>query len=155
MVRRYMRHILRMKWVFGISATIGFSMCWSLSSADPIGDGRSVIGPATSSVAVSSGAVMFTEAATGQGPSAFLTVESRGLLRAVPTLTKQIAVGGTELMPYIGAGFGGGYLTEFDRSLHASPTFSSSSGSTSAGLRSLFGQHLVPNEVQLGIRFSF
>jgi hypothetical protein len=127
MVKEYMRHILRMRWVFGI----------------------------TSTVAASSGAVMVTEAATGQGPSTFLTVESMGLLRAVPSLTKQIAVGGTKLMPYIGAGFGGGYLTEFDRSLHAPPSFSSSSGSTNAGLRSLFGQHLIPNEVQLGIRFPF
>jgi hypothetical protein len=155
MVKEHMRHILRMRWFLGISATIGFSLCWSLSSAGPIGDGRSVIGPATSSVEVSSGAVMVTEAATGQGPSAFLTVESMGVLRAVPSLTKQIVVGGTKLMPYIGAGFGGGYLTEFDRSLHASPSFSSSSGSTNAGLRSLFGQHLIPNEVQLGIRFPF
>ncbi len=155
MVKESMQHCLRMRWVFGISATIGFSLCWSLSSAGPIGDGRTVIGPATSSVVASSGAVVVTEAATGQGPSAFLTAESMGLLRAVPSLSKQIVVGGTKLMPYIGAGFGGGYLTEFDRSLHASPSFSSSSGSTNAGLRSLFGQHLVPNEVQLGIRFPF
>jgi hypothetical protein len=66
-----------------------------------------------------------------------------------------MSVGGTKLMPYIGAGFGGGYATEFDRSLHALPSFSSSSGSTNAGLRSLFGQHFIPNEVQLGIRFPF
>lgn len=152
MVKEYMRHILRMRCVFGISATIGFSLCWSLSYAGPTEDRHSAIGPATSSVAASSGAVMVTEAITGQGP---LTVESMGLLRAVPTLTKQIAVGGTKLMPYIGAGFGGGYLTEFDRSQHALPSFSSSSGSTNAGLRSLFGQHLIPNEVQMGIRFPF
>jgi hypothetical protein len=155
MVKEHMQHILRMRWVFGISTMIGFSLCWSLSYAGPIGDGRSTIGPATSSVTASSDTVMVTEVATGQGPSAFLTVESMGFLRAVPSLTKQIVVGGTKLMPYIGAGFGGGYLTEFDRSLHASPSFSSSSGSTNAGLRSLVGQHLIPNEVQLGIRFPF
>ncbi|MBI5671861.1 MAG: hypothetical protein HZC50_01020, partial [Nitrospirae bacterium] len=72
-----------------------------------------------------------------------------------PSLSKQIVVGGAKLMPYIGAGFGGGYLTEFDRSLHASPSFASSFGSTNAGLRSLLGPHLIPNEVQLGIRFPF
>jgi hypothetical protein len=144
-----------MRWFLGISATIGFSLCWSLSYAGPIGDGRSVIGPATSSIAASSGAVMVTEAATGQGPSASVPGESVVFLRTVPSLSKQISVGGTKLMPYIGAGFGGGHLTEFDRSLHASPSFSSSSGSTNAGLRSLFGPHLIPNEVQLGIRVPF
>ncbi len=155
MVKEYMRHILRMRWVFGISATIGFGLCWSLSYAGPTEDGRSAIGPTTSRLTASSSAVMVTEAATGQGASASLTVESMGFLRAVPSLSKQIVVGGAKLMPYIGAGFGGGYLTEFDRSLHASPSFLSSSGSTNAGLRSLFGQHLIPNEVQLGIRFPF
>ncbi len=91
----------------------------------------------------------------GQGPSASVPVERAVFLRTVPSLSKQILVGGAKLMPYIGAGFGGGYLTEFDRFLHASPSFSSSSGSTNAGLRSLFGPHLIPNEVQLGIRFPF
>jgi len=155
MVKEYMCHSLRMRWFFGISATIGLGLCWSLSYAGPTEDGHSVIGPATSSVTVSSGVAIVTEAATGQGPSAFVPVESVGFLRAVPSLSKQIVVGGTRLMPYVGAGFGGGYLTEFDRSLHASPSFSSSSGSTNAGLRSLFGPHLIPNEVQLGIRFPF
>jgi hypothetical protein len=144
-----------MRLLLGISATIGFSVCWSLSYAGPTGDGRSAIGPATSSVTTSSSAVTVTEAAMAQGPSASVPVESVVFLRAVPSLSKQISVGGTKLMPYIGAGFGGGYATEFDRSLHASPSFSSSSGSTNAGLRSLFGQHLIPNEVQLGIRVPF
>jgi hypothetical protein len=98
---------------------------------------------------------MVTEVATGQGPSASVPGESVVFLRTVPSLSKQILVGGAKLMPYIGAGFGGGYLTEFDRSLHALPSFSSSFGSTNAGLRSLFGPHLIPNEVQLGIRFPF
>ena len=155
MVKGYMQHILSMRLFSGVSATIGFSVCLSLSYAGPTGDGRSTIGPATSSVTASSGAVIVTEAATGPGPSAFVTVESGVFLRTVPSLSKQIEVGGTKLMPYIGAGFGGGYLTEFDRSLHASPSFSSSFGSTNAGLRSLFGPHLIPNEVQLGIRFPF
>ena len=156
MVKRRMQHTrIIMRLLLGISAMIGLGLCWSLSYAGPTGDGRSTIGPASSSVTASSGAVMVTEAATEQGPSAFLTVESMGFLRAVPSLSKQISVGGAKLMPYIGAGFGGGYLTEFDRSLHASPSFSSSFGSTNAGLRSLFGPHLIPNEVQLGIRVPF
>lgn len=98
---------------------------------------------------------MGTEVAVGQEPSASVPMESMVFLRAVPSLSKQILVGGTKLMPYIGAGFGGGYATEFDRSLHVSPFFSSSSGFTNSGPRSLFGQHLIPNEVQLGIRVPF
>jgi hypothetical protein len=58
-------------------------------------------------------------------------------------------------MPYLGAGFGGGYTTEFDRSLHTLPGALSDPHSTSTGLRNLLGPHLVPNEVQLGIRFPF
>ncbi len=149
-----MHHRLIMRLCLGISAAIGLSVCWSLSYAGPTENGGSAIGPAISSITASSGAVMVTEATTGQ-PSASVPEESAGFLRPVPSLSKQISVGGTKLMPYIGAGFGGGYLTEFDRSLHASPSFSSSSGYTNAGLRSLFGPHLIPNEVQLGIRFPF
>lgn len=90
-----------------------------------------------------------------QAPSASLPVENVVVQRAVPSLSKQVSVGGTKLMPYIGAGFGGGYVTELDRSLHASPSFSSSFGSINGELRGLFGQHLIPNEVQLGIRVPF
>lgn len=91
-----------------------------------------------------------------QAPSTSLPVENNVVVqRAVPSLSKQVSVGGTKLMPYIGAGFGGGYVTELDRSLHASPSFSSSFGSTNGELRGLFGQHLIPNEVQLGIRVPF
>lgn len=154
MVKRYMRHTRTiMKLLLGISTTIGFGMCWSLSYAEPTGEEYSTIGPATSSVTASSSAVMITEAA--MAPSASLPVENVVVQRAVPSLSKQVSVGGTKLMPYIGAGFGGGYVTELDRSLHASPSFSSSSGSTNAGPRGLFGQHLIPNEVQLGIRVPF
>jgi hypothetical protein len=56
-------------------------------------------------------------------------------------------------MPYIGAGFSGGYATELDRSLNT--VQSASSSPFNAGLKNLFGQQLLPNEVQLGIRFPF
>lgn len=59
-------------------------------------------------------------------------------------------------MPYIGAGFGGGYTTELDRSLHVVPSASSTSSvSAAAGSKDLLGPTLIPNEVQLGIRFPF
>jgi hypothetical protein len=68
-------------------------------------------------------------------------------------MSTPISVGGTTLVPYIGAGFSGGYATEFDRSLNTPQ--SASAGSFNAGLKNLFGQQLMPNEVQLGIRFPF
>jgi hypothetical protein len=94
-----------------------------------------------------------TEAAARPMPSVPLSAENVLVLRTIPTLSKPILVGGTTLVPYIGAGFGGGYATELDRSLNTAP--SASSGSFNAGPKNLFGQQLVPNEVQLGIRFPF
>jgi len=79
------------------------------------------------------------------------------MLRTLPTVSKPISVGGQTLVPYIGAGFGGGYATEFDRALNPAASISSASSSDSpnTGPKSLLGQHLLPNEVQLGIRFPF
>ena len=79
--------------------------------------------------------------------------ENGFVLRNIPTVSKPISVGGTILVPYIGAGFGGGYATELDRSLNTAQ--SASSGSLNTGLKNLFGPQLIPNEVQLGVRFPF
>jgi hypothetical protein len=97
-----------------------------------------------------------TQAAVTPMPSTALPVEGALVLRNIPTVSKPISVGGTTLVPYIGAGFGGGYTTELDRSIHAAPSGSSMpSGATIGGPKDLLGQHLMPNEVQLGIRFPF
>ncbi|BFU93201.1 MAG: hypothetical protein NTAFB01_43880 [Nitrospira sp.] len=89
-------------------------------------------------------------------PSAIVPGENGLALRTLPTLSKPISVGGRTFVPYIGAGFGGGYATEFDRALNpAASVSSSSSDSSQAGSKSLLGQNLIPNEVQLGIRFPF
>lgn len=77
------------------------------------------------------------------------------LLRTLPTVSKPISMGGTTLVPYVGAGFSGGYATEVDRSLNAAlSTPLSSSSAADVGLKSLTGQ-MIPNEVQVGIRFPF
>ncbi|MFY4729305.1 hypothetical protein [Nitrospira sp. BLG_2] len=128
-------------WSMGISLAVSMSVCWSLSHADTIKDGRAEIQPTA------------TEPLARPIPSAAVPVENGMVLRTLPTVSKPISVGGTTLVPYIGAGFGGGYATEFDRSLNTAQ--SASSGSVNAGLKSLFGQQLIPNEVQLGIRFPF
>ena len=150
-----MHHTRVIRWSMGICIAMSLSLSWSLSHAGTIRDGRSEIGPATSNTMISS-APAATEAAAGSMPFASVPLEHAAVLRTVPTLSKTISVGGTTLMPYIGAGFGGGYATEFDRSLNTSQSASSSfSGSSNAGPRSLLGQNLIPNEVQLGIRFPF
>ena len=54
------------------------------------------------------------------------------------------------MLPYIGAGFSGGYSAEFNRSLGGAPP-----SQTDFGLRSQFGQIISPNEFQMGIRIPF
>jgi hypothetical protein len=151
----FMRQLHRMKWSLTIGMAIGLGLYVSFSHAGTSGDRRSMVGPAISSVMTSAVVVTATETGTRHVPSTFLPWDSTVVMRTIPTVSKQISVGGTTLVPYIGAGFSGGYATELDRSLHVMPAASELSNSTNIGLRSLVGQHLLPNEVQLGIRFPF
>jgi hypothetical protein len=127
-------------------------LSWSFSHAGAITDGRSAIGPAASNTI---SAPTASEATARPMGSVSVPIENGLVLRSMPTVSKPISVGGTTLVPYLGAGFGGGYATELDRSLHTAPAASALSNSANAGLRNLFGQQLIPNEVQLGIRFPF
>jgi hypothetical protein len=68
----------------------------------------------------------------------------------IPSINGRYSVGGTTLMPYLGAGFGSGYASQLDRSLNSSPSMQ-----TDSSLRSLFGQGLAPNEFQMGVRIPF
>lgn len=70
--------------------------------------------------------------------------------RDVPSVSGQYSVGRTSLMPYIGAGFRGGYASDLDRALAPSVVTPSD-----FVLRSQFGQGLTPNEFQMGIRIPF
>jgi hypothetical protein len=81
-----------------------------------------------------------------------MPVENLVILRTLPTVSKQILLGGTTLLPFIGAGFGGGYVTELDRSLNSASSISSNT--FNSGLKNI-SQGLLPNEVQLGVRFPF
>ena len=139
-------------WSTAISLAMSVSMCWSLSQAGTIRDGHSAIGPATSNTMISSISPA-TEAVARPMSSVAVPIENGLVLRTLPTVSKPISVGGTTLVPYIGAGFGGGYATELDRSLNTAQ--SASSGSFNAGPKNLLGQQLIPNEVQLGVRFPF
>lgn len=125
----------------------------SLSYAGATAEGQSVIG-ASDSVKTASAPVA-TETDTTPVSSASRPGDGSVVLRTLPTVSKPISMGRTTLVPYIGAGFSGGYATEVDRSLNTalSPPLSSSSAAD-VGLKSLAGQ-MIPNEVQVGIRFPF
>jgi hypothetical protein len=68
----------------------------------------------------------------------------------IPSISGRYSIGGRTLLPFIGAGFSGGYSSEFNRSLGGAPPALSD-----FGLRSQFGQSVSPNEFQLGIRIPF
>jgi len=70
--------------------------------------------------------------------------------RDVPSISGQYSIGETTVIPFLGAGFGGGYASDLDRSMNNE--FSTQADS---GLRSRVGQGLVPNEFRLGIRIPF
>lgn len=84
-----------------------------------------------------------------------MPVDGTLVLRTLPTVSRKLSVGGTTLLPYVGAGFGGGYATDIDRSLNTALSApSASSNSTDTGMKGMAGQ-MIPNELQLGIRFPF
>ena len=143
----------RCRWLLGVGLTIGMSLGVPLPYAGATGDRPSVIGASDSDMMTPTAIV--TETDKRWVPSASIPGEGKVLLRTLPNVSKQISVGGTTLVPYIGAGFRGGYATDFDRSLNtALSTPFSSSGSPDVGLKNLTGQ-MIPNEVQVGIRFPF
>lgn len=78
---------------------------------------------------------------------------SSTLFRDVPSLSGRYSIGGTTLLPFIGAGFGGGYSSERDRALNPSV-----SGLSDSGLKTQWnqlGQGFAPNEFHMGIRIPF
>ena len=143
----------RCRWILGVGFLIGISWGAPLPYADATGDRPSGIGSSNSDTITS--AAIITETDKRWVPSAPIPEDGTVLIRSLSNVSKQISVGGTTLVPYIGAGFRGGYATDFDRLL--SPALSSplsSTNSTDVELRSLAGQ-MIPNEVQVGIRFPF
>jgi len=143
----------RCRWLLGIGLTVGLSLGAVLPYAGAAGDNLSVIGSLDSNMMTP--AAIVTETDKRWVPSTSLPGDGKALIRTLPNVSTQISVAGTMLVPYIGAGFRGGYATDFDRLL--SPALSSPvspSNYTDVGLSSLAGQ-MIPNEVQVGIRFPF
>jgi len=76
---------------------------------------------------------------------------STGLpFREVPSLSGRYSAGHMTVRPYIGAGFGAGYNSQFDRAF--TPNLQPQQNLNLGGLS---GQSLVPNEFQMGIRIPF
>jgi len=71
-------------------------------------------------------------------------------LRDIPSISGRYSFGGKTFMPYIGAGFSGGYSSEFSRSM-ANP----SPEPTEQGNKNYLGQVSSPNEFQMGLRIPF
>lgn len=79
-----------------------------------------------------------------------LNSSSLSIYRDIPSISGRYSVGGRTIMPYLGAGFGGGYSSELNRSLIGPPPVQ-----PDVGLRSPLGQGLAPNEFQMGLRIPF
>lgn len=150
-----MLQIRLLAWSLGMGIVVTSSLYGSFSHADPLKAGPTSMGSTLSGITAPPVLAIVRGMESRQLSFASVTGETAMVLRTIPTLSTQIAVGDTTFIPYLGAGFGGGYATEFDRSLHTLSAASSGFSSTTPGLRNLFGPHLVPNEVQLGIRFPF
>jgi hypothetical protein len=73
--------------------------------------------------------------------------ENQALLRQAPALTGRFQLQDRTYIPFIGAGFGGGYTSERDRALGSGGLFPSQSG----GL----GKNMMPNEFNVGLRIPF
>ncbi len=87
----------------------------------------------------------------GEAPQIPVITDSRlDLFRQAPVLSGRLRVSEQTLIPYIGAGFGGGYVTERDRALSPQPALPQ---------QNLFGESMgksmMPNEFQMGIRIPF
>jgi hypothetical protein len=74
----------------------------------------------------------------------------QALIRQTPTLSGRLQFSQQTLIPFVGAGFGGGFVTERDRVMGSSPMFPQSNI-----LGESLGKGMMPNEFQMGIRIPF
>lgn len=115
----------------------------------PVPEQKAVIEPLDLSTNLRPSAVMSGESLIAKEEP----LASSTLFRDVPSLSSRYSIGGTTLLPFIGAGFGGGYSSERDRALNPSV-----SGLSDSGLRTQWnqlGQGFSPNEFHMGIRIPF
>ena len=79
-----------------------------------------------------------------------VTDRSQDMVRQTPLLSGRIHISEQTLIPYVGAGFGDGYVTERDRVLVLSSVFPQQNL-----LGDSLGKGIMPNEFQMGIRIPF
>jgi hypothetical protein len=133
-----------------VSAMCLMGLMWS-SPAGATSDGPPATGSVTEGAIGKLDQHALKSDVVGQAP----TIQSgpsmsSKVFRDIPSISGDYSVGGTTLMPYIGAGFGSGYASDLERSLHGGPSIQ-----TDSGLRNLFGPSHTPNEFQMGIRIPF
>ena len=75
---------------------------------------------------------------------------NQDLVRQTPTLSGRLELSKQTLIPYIGAGFSGGFVTERDRALGPSSVIPQQNL-----LGESLGKGMMPNEFQMGIRIPF
>ena len=119
----------------------------SIAASDPVMVDSAVLGDSSSQLASSAPETAIPSQPPIVAPS---TEAASADVRDIPSISGRYSIGGRTLLPYIGAGFSGGYSSEFGRSLAVVPPSQSD-----FGLRSQFGQNVSPNEFQLGVRIPF
>ena len=72
------------------------------------------------------------------------------IIRQTPTLSGRLQLSQQTLIPFVGAGFGGGFVTERDRAMGSSSMFPQQNL-----LGESLGKGMMPNEFQMGIRIPF
>ena len=85
------------------------------------------------------------------GPTSMPPLDpNQNIMRQAPSLTGRFQLNDQAFIPFIGAGFGGGYATDRDRALGSNwlQQNQTLSGDT-------FGRNMMPNEVNMGFRIPF
>ncbi|WP_447600842.1 hypothetical protein [Nitrospira sp. Nam80] len=75
--------------------------------------------------------------------------QNRSVIRQAPALTGRFQLKDQTIIPFIGAGFGGGYTNDRDRALGSNGLFHNPAQSGD------LGKNMMPNEFNLGVRIPF
>jgi hypothetical protein len=75
--------------------------------------------------------------------------QNRNVFRQAPALTGRFELNNQTFLPFIGAGFGGGYTNDRDRALGSNGLFHN------PALSGELGKNMMPNEFNLGLRIPF
>ena len=144
----------RKPWLAKQSAVIIFALCVlslsSLTHGEAAGDGA--VAPSsftTDTLGMVDNSTLRYGVAEQASPTSAGSWTPSNVFRDIPSISGDYLGEGPKLRPYIGAGFGGGYAADLDRSVSANSSLMHS------GSRSYFGQGLTPSEFQMGIRIPF